>query len=124
MMSIYRYSLLAATLLPLIGCNQSVVTEPSVSLEASAADQNNGKRAQFKSSNLNRDLNKPAAFTGKLQSVETAGGLFAFPYHSRIVSKNWRQRYKGQAIAQLDPHDYQVAPEGATSSCVRSKIGS
>ena len=37
MMSIYRYSLLAATLLPLIGCNQSVVTEPSVSLEASAA---------------------------------------------------------------------------------------
>ncbi len=29
MMSIYRYSLLAATLLPLIGCNHSVSTEPT-----------------------------------------------------------------------------------------------
>ncbi len=86
MMSIYRYSLLAATLLPLIGCNQSVSTEPTAD-SSKVTEERPIQVVQLES----KPQQTSKAFTGKLQSVETAGVAFRCSrHHSRIVSQNWR----------------------------------
>ncbi|NVN83328.1 efflux RND transporter periplasmic adaptor subunit [Vibrio sp. Scap16] len=117
MMSIYRYSLLAATLLPLIGCNQSVSTE-------SAADST--KVTEERPIQVVQLESKPQqaskAFTGKLQSVETAGVAFRVPGTiQELLVKTGDSVKKGQAIAQLDPHDYQVALEELQARALEAK---
>ena len=71
MMSIYRYSLLAASLVSLIGCNQASVT-------SSHADSVKAKQERpiqvIQLESASQQSSK--TFTGKLQSVETAGVAF------------------------------------------------
>lgn len=123
MMSIYRYSLLAATLLPLIGCNQSVVTEPSVSSEPSTASIKVTEARPIQVIQLeSKSQQASKSFTGKLQSVETAGVAFRVPGTiQELLVKTGDSVKKGQAIAQLDPHDYQVALEELQARALEAK---
>ncbi|CAH6968423.1 Biotin_lipoyl_2 domain-containing protein [Vibrio chagasii] len=114
MMSIYRYSLLstlysllAATLLPLIGCNHSVSTEPTAD-SSKVTEERPIQVIQLESASQQSSK----TFTGKLQSVETAGVAFRVPGTiQELLVKTGDRVQKGQPIAQLDPHDYQVALE-------------
>ncbi|MEZ8021149.1 efflux RND transporter periplasmic adaptor subunit [Vibrio splendidus] len=113
MMSIYRYSLLAATLLPLIGCNQSVATAPAPTKEERPIQV-------IQLEPLANQTQK--SFTGKLQSSETAGVAFRVPgtIQSILVSTG-DTVIKGQPLAELDPHDYQVALEELQARALEAK---
>ncbi|MGB1319353.1 MAG: efflux RND transporter periplasmic adaptor subunit [Vibrio gallaecicus] len=114
----HRYTVLAATLFSLVGCNNSL--EPQT-----AADQTSTEK-------LNRLVHvvelKDSAhlstkiFTGKLQSAETAGVAFRVPGTiQNILVKTGETVKKGQPIAQLDPHDYHVALEELQARALEAK---
>ncbi|MGF1712679.1 efflux RND transporter periplasmic adaptor subunit [Vibrio kagoshimensis] len=114
----HQYTVLAATLFSLVGCNNSL--EPQT-----AADQTSTEK-------LNRLVHvvelKDSAhlstkiFTGKLQSAETAGVAFRVPGTiQNILVKTGETVKKGQPIAQLDPHDYHVALEELQARALEAK---
>jgi len=101
MKTIFRHSLIAACLLPLIGCNDSQAIAPVKQprpiqvIKVAESDQNAIKH-----------------FTGTLQSAESAAVAFRVPGTiQRMLVKTGDYVEKGQALASLDPHDYQVALE-------------
>ena len=123
MMSIYRHSLLAATLLPLIGCNQSVATAPSVVSEPSAIFESIKEERPIQVIQLEPLAHQAQkSFTGKLQSSETAGVAFRVPgtIQNMLVSTG-DTVVKGQPLAELDPHDYQVALEELQARALEAK---
>lgn len=106
-MSTYRYSFLAASLVSLIGCNQASLSSSATDLEKVKQDR---PIQVIQLESAAQHANK--TFTGKLQSVETAGVAFRVPGTiQQLLVKTGDTVKKGQAIAQLDPHDYQVALE-------------
>ncbi|OEE15949.1 efflux transporter periplasmic adaptor subunit [Vibrio cyclitrophicus ZF205] len=117
MMPIYRYSLLAATLLSLIGCNQSVVTTPS------GMGQKKKQDRPIQVVQLEPLANQThKSFTGKLQSSETAGVAFRVPGTiQKILVSTGDTVVKGQPLAELDPHDYQVALEELQARALEAK---
>lgn len=123
MMSIYRHSLLAATLLPLIGCNQSVATAPSVVSEPSAIFESIKEERPIQVIQLEPLAHQAQkSFTGKLQSSETAGVAFRVPGTiQNILVSTGDTVVKGQPLAELDPHDYQVALEELQARALEAK---
>ncbi|MCF7505031.1 MULTISPECIES: efflux RND transporter periplasmic adaptor subunit [Vibrio] len=123
MMSIYRHSLLAATLLPLIGCNQSVATAPSVVSEPSAIFESIKEERPIQVIRLEPLAHQAQkSFTGKLQSSETAGVAFRVPGTiQNILVSTGDTVVKGQPLAELDPHDYQVALEELQARALEAK---
>ena len=123
MMSIYRYSLLATTLLPLIGCNPSAITEPSVTSAPSSASIKVTQEQPIQVIQLEPLANQAQkSFTGKLKSSETAGVAFRVPgtIQSILVSTG-DTVVKGQPLAELDPHDYQVTLEELQARALEAK---
>ncbi|MCG9692670.1 efflux RND transporter periplasmic adaptor subunit [Vibrio sp. Isolate22] len=117
MMSIYRYSLLAASLVSLIGCNQASVTSSHAD-SAKAKQERPIQVIQLESASQQSSK----TFTGKLQSVETAGVAFRVPGTiQELFVKTGDRVQKGQPIAQLDPHDYQVALEELQARALEAK---
>ena len=61
-------------------------------------------------------------FTGKLQSTKTAGVSFRVPGTiQKIFVKTGDSVVKGQLLAQLDPHDYQVVLEELEAKALEAK---
>lgn len=111
MISIPRISLLAAALLPLIGCNESVATTAQKIERPIQVIQLEPLANQAQKS-----------FTGKLQSSETAGVAFRVPGTiQNIMVATGDSVRKGQPLAQLDPHDYQVALEELQARALEAK---
>ena len=106
-----KYTVLALSLTSLFGCNDSEATIPQKQTRPIQVIQLEPLSHQVEKS-----------FTGKLQSSETAGVAFRVPgtIQNMMVSVGDSVK-KGQPLAQLDPHDYQVALEELQARSLEAK---
>ncbi|ULN65755.1 efflux RND transporter periplasmic adaptor subunit [Vibrio gigantis] len=106
-----KYTVLALSLTSLFGCNDSEATIPQKQTRPIQVIQLEP---------LSHQVEK--FFTGKLQSSETAGVAFRVPgtIQNMMVSVGDSVK-KGQPLAQLDPHDYQVALEELQARSLEAK---
>jgi len=111
MNTIFRHSIIAACLIPLIGCNDSQALVPTKEprpiqvIKVKTANEQAAKR-----------------FTGTLQSAESAAVAFRVPGTiQKILVKTGDYVEKGQPLASLDPHDYQVALEELQARALEAK---
>ncbi|MEZ9445720.1 efflux RND transporter periplasmic adaptor subunit [Vibrio sp. 10N.222.54.F12] len=108
---IFKYTVIALSLTALFGCNDSEATAP----------QKQARPIQvIQLEPLSHTAEK--SFTGKIQSSETAGVAFRVPgtIQNMMVSVGDSVK-KGQPLAQLDPHDYQVALEELQARALEAK---
>lgn len=114
----HRYTALAATLFSLAGCNNTAEPPDSASNTLLEKQSRPVHVVELKdSAHLSTKI-----FTGKLQSAETAGVAFRVPGTiQKILVKTGETVKKGQPIAQLDPHDYQVALEELQARALEAK---
>ncbi len=94
----HSLSIIAVALLPLMGCSESVATTPQKVerpiqvVELISSSQQNTKH-----------------FTGTIQSTDSSNVAFRVPGTiEKIHVKMGDNVEKGQLLAELDPHDYQV----------------
>ncbi|WP_139683941.1 efflux RND transporter periplasmic adaptor subunit [Vibrio tasmaniensis] len=108
---IFKYTVIALSLTALFGCNTSEATAPQKQTRPIQVIQLEPLSHQIEKS-----------FTGKLQSSETAGVAFRVPgtIKNMMVSVGDSVK-KGQPLAQLDPHDYQVALEELQARALEAK---
>ena len=108
---IFKYTVIALSLTALFGCNDS---------EATIAQKQTRPIQVIQLEPLSHQIEK--SFTGKLQSSETAGVAFRVPgtIQNMMVSVGDSVK-KGQPLAQLDPHDYQVALEELQARSLEAK---
>ncbi|MBE8576634.1 efflux RND transporter periplasmic adaptor subunit [Vibrio sp. OPT18] len=108
---IFKYTVIALSLTALFGCNDS---------EATTAQKQTRPIQVIQLEPLSHQVEK--SFTGKLQSSETAGVAFRVPgtIQNMMVSVGDSVK-KGQPLAQLDPHDYQVALEELQARSLEAK---
>ena len=108
---IFKHTVIALSLTALFGCNDS---------EATIAQKQTRPIQVIQLEPLSHQVEK--SFTGKLQSSETAGVAFRVPgtIQKMMVSVGDSVK-KGQPLAQLDPHDYQVALEELQARALEAK---
>ncbi|WP_114633532.1 efflux RND transporter periplasmic adaptor subunit [Vibrio splendidus] len=108
---IFKYTVIALSLTALFGCNTSEATAPQKQTRPIQVIQLEPLSHQVEKS-----------FTGKLQSSQTAGVAFRVPgtIQTMMVSVGESVK-KGQPLAQLDPHDYQVALEELQARSLEAK---
>ncbi len=108
---ILKQTVIALSLVSLFGCNDS---------EATIAQKQTRPIQVIRLEPLSHQVEK--SFTGKLQSSETAGVAFRVPgtIQNIMVSVGDSVK-KGQPLAQLDPHDYQVALEELQARSLEAK---
>lgn len=108
---ILKHTVIALSLIPLFGCNDSEATLPQKQTRPIQVIQLEPLSHQIEKS-----------FTGKLQSSETAGVAFRVPGTIQDVMVSVGDPVKkGQPLAQLDPHDYQVALEELQARSLEAK---
>ena len=108
---IFKHTVIALSLTALFGCSDS---------EATIAQKQTRPIQVIQLEPLSHQVEK--SFTGKLQSSETAGVAFRVPgtIQKMMVSVGDSVK-KGQPLAQLDPHDYQVALEELQARALEAK---
>ncbi|MDN3697055.1 efflux RND transporter periplasmic adaptor subunit [Vibrio cortegadensis] len=111
----FKLSLLASCIFLLVGCNQTDTNSAEDDQTASSPftfesrPVKHTRPIQVIELSPNQSINAKH-FTGELQSVETAEIAFRVPGTiDAILVKAGELVKKGQVIAELDPHDYQVA---------------
>ena len=114
----HRYTVLAATLLSLVGCNNSI--EPQATADTATIEKLSRPVHVVELKDSSHQSIK--TFTGKLQSAESAEVAFRVAGTiQNILVKTGETVKKGQPIAQLDPHDYQVALEELQARSLEAK---
>lgn len=117
----FKLSLLASCIFLLGGCNQAESKAEESQTTLASRPVKHTRPVQVIELSQSQSINAKH-FTGELQSVETAEIAFRVPGTiDAIQVKTGEHVKKGQVIAVLDPHDYQVALQELEARLLEAK---